>query len=187
MKRVLLYSMGLSTAVSLFAAGAFAAPAGDTEAKKTAKSAMEKDYMAGDFELALQKLKLADSLCETRGCTGAVRAQIYASQAIIHWVGKEDKDTAAEEMKSAVKSEPKYRLTDEYASPDMIAKFDAVKREVTAPPPPPPPPPAKSAAAPAPPAAPAAPERDPQQEEFRRSVESRKTQYAREAEEAQRA
>jgi hypothetical protein len=175
MKRFFGFWVVLGVAACLFSVGAFAAPAaGDAEAKKTAKSAMEKDYMAGDFELALQKLKLADSLCETRGCTPAVRALVTASKAIVHWVGTEDKDTATDELKALVKLDPKYKMTDEYASPELIAQLEAIKQP---PPPPPPPAPAKAAA----------PERDPEQEEFTKKVETRKQQYAREAEEAQRA
>jgi hypothetical protein len=161
-----------------FAAGT---PA-DTQAKKAIKSTMDKDYMAGDFDVAVQKLKLADAVCAKQGCSPAVRAQIQGSLATVHWVGMEDHEAASQDLLLLLSFDPKYRLGDEYASPELIAALEAIR-----------PAPARHEPKPEPKAEPAAAEPDPEEAEetrkddaFHKQIEARKAQYAREAEAAQR-
>src|SRR5499427_10626218 len=170
----------LGAMACLFSVSASAAPAaGDAQAKKTVQATMEKEYMAGDFDGAERKLKAAEASCEKQGCSPSVWADINANLAIVHWVGMEKMSAGKEDLRAVVQYDPRYKMTDDYASPDLIAALDAIRKEEAA------------AAAQAPkqmtPAAAVAPAAAPAPttNEFQRQVDARKKQYAREAEEAQ--
>jgi len=184
--------------------------AGDAQAKKLLKTAMDKSYMAGDFDVAVGKLNQADALCKMRGCSPSLRAEIYGSLAIVHWVGLEDNDSALQDLRAMVKSDPKFELGDTYAPPELLQALDGVRAEgrrsaagagapvasgaappkiaPPAGPPPAVPPPAVAqaprSAAPDAGAAPKTPEEARKQEEFRQQVEARKAQRAHEIEQA---
>jgi len=168
----------LGAMACLFSVSASAAPAaGDAQAKKTVQATMEKEYMGGDFDGAERKLKAAEASCEKQGCSPSVWADINANLAVVHWVGMEKMSAGKEDLRAVVQYDPRYKMTDDYASPDLIAALDAIRKEEAA------------AAAAAPkqmtPAAAVAPAPAPTVNEFQKQVDARKKQYAREAEEAQ--
>jgi chemotaxis protein histidine kinase CheA len=179
--------VGLALCVWTMGARA-AGAAGDADAKKLMKTAMEKNYMGGDFELAVKKLRQATELCQAKGCTPSVQAEIYGSLAVVHWVGTEETGTASDDLRAMVKADPKYELDDTYAPPELLEALETIKGGGAKPPAAAPPraearPDAGAQAMPKPPAsAGAAPVS--KQDEFARQVEARKSQLARERDDA---
>jgi chemotaxis protein histidine kinase CheA len=145
--------------------------------------AADGNYAAKDYRGAVRKLGQAATLCETRGCTAPVQAQIYASLAIVHWNGTQDFDSATEALRTMVRLDPEHPL-DRRATAELRVALDTakedVRQEATA----------KAAGAQPGPATPprksesemTAQEKD---EEFRRKVEERKANHLREALDAQ--
>src|SRR5205814_7328379 len=130
MKRSLAFWMVLGAAVCFASAGARAeGTAGDAAAKKLIKTAMDKNYMAGDFDLAVGKLGQASALCQMKGCSSAVTAEIAGSLAVVHFVGLEDADTARQDLRAMIKADPKYELGDTYAPPELLQALDEVRNE----------------------------------------------------------
>jgi chemotaxis protein histidine kinase CheA len=176
----------------LWAFGAHAeGTAGDASAKKLIKTAMEKNYMAGDFDVAIGKLNQASASCKMKGCSTAVEAEIWGSLAVVHWVGIEDNETAVQDLRAMVKADPKWELGETYAPPELLQELDRIKAELrrggaaaapAAPPAAPPP------AAPPPAAPPAAKPRavDPKAaaEDTRKADEAKRAAEAKQAEEA---
>jgi hypothetical protein len=175
----------IAAAWGFLPAGAVAEPqAGDAQAKRLTRAAMEKDYTAKDYRGAVQGLGEAATLCEKRGCTPSVQAQIYASLAVVHWNGTEDFDSAVEALRTMVRLDPKHALDRKLAPRELREALDTAREDV------------RTEATPkeAPPSAtrepeseaPADPEEeglDPKEREFRRQVAARKAQFAREQEE----
>jgi hypothetical protein len=176
-------------AAACLASGALLAEssAGDAQAKKLTRSAMEKSYAAKDYPGAVRKLTQAAAQCAQKGCTPSVHANVYASLAVVHWNGTEDYDAAAEALRAMVRLDPEHALDKRLATPELKDALDTAKSDVQAdstnga---------ADAGAAPAPQARPPEPpdeDLDPaeaKEREFRRQVEARKAQYAHEAEEA---
>jgi hypothetical protein len=157
---------------------------GDTQAKKLTKQAMEKSYASKDFAGAVRKLGQAATLCEQKGCTPSVHANIYASLAVVHWNGTEDFDSAVEALRTMVRLDPEHALDKRLATPELKDALDTarvdVKVEATQP--------ATPDAGPPKPAEPPDEDLDPaeaRERAFRRQVEARKQQYVHEQEEAQ--
>src|SRR6266571_539831 len=91
----------LYAVVCFFSAMALAdGSAGDAQAKKLVKTAMDKNYMAVDFDVAVGKLNQADALCKMRGCSASLRAEVFGSLAIVHWVGLEDNESALQDLRA---------------------------------------------------------------------------------------
>jgi MYXO-CTERM domain-containing protein len=187
MKPNLAHRYMLGAAICFWASGAFgAAPAGDAEAKKTIKSAME-NYMAGDNDVAVKKLNQATALCRTQTCTPSVQGEIYSSLAVVHWVGLEDTNAALDDLRGLLKADPKATLDDSDAPPELVQAFEKLKKGAPAaadagaarPAPVAPAPPAAAPPAAAPPAVP------PKKADA--GVEDKKAEEARKAEEAQKA
>jgi len=163
-------------------ASAVAPPAPpDAQAKKLAKAAMQKNFLAKDYTGAVQKLGQAATVCEKKGCTPSMHASIYASLAIVHWSGTEDFDAAVEALRTMVRLDPKHQL-DQTLAPALLGDALDTAREdgrteggvaVGAP----------TAASAEPASEPDDPNLDPKEREFRRQVAARKAQNAREAEE----
>jgi hypothetical protein len=149
----------------------WAAPAPDDQAKKLVRAAMARSYMAGDFDGALQKLKQADAFCEQKGCTPSVRAQIYGALATVHWMGNDEYELAVQDLHAMVRLDPRQQLDDTYAPPELREALDTARVDVQ-----------KEGHEPA-----APPWASTKEEEFRRQVEARKAQAAREAEEERKA
>jgi len=103
--------------------------AGDEPAKKLAQAAMQKSYMAGDFDVALRKLGQAVTLCRAKGCSPSVSASLFGSQAIVHWVGTEDQAAATEDLRAMVKADPTFQLDDTDAPPELMAALEAMRAE----------------------------------------------------------
>jgi chemotaxis protein histidine kinase CheA len=130
MKRSLVFWTVLGAAVCLVSVGARAeGTAGDAAAKKLIKTAMDKNYMAGDFDLAVGKLGQASALCQMKGCSSQVVAEIAGSLAVVHWVGLEDTDTARQDLRAMNKADPKFELSDTYAPPELLQALDEVRAE----------------------------------------------------------
>jgi hypothetical protein len=180
----------VATAVSYSGSSVAAEPpAGDAQAKQLTQGAMEKNYVAKDYRGAVRALGQAATLCETRGCTPPVQAQIYASLAVVHWNGTEDYDSAVEALRTMVRLDPQHALDRKLATRELAAALETaredVRRESTSKEPPSA---APARAAPAPadsqPAADSEEEGlDPKEREFRRQVAARKAQHLREQEE----
>jgi hypothetical protein len=157
---------------------------GDAQAKKLTKQAMEKNYVAKDFSGAVRKLGQAATLCEQKGCTPSVHANIYASLAVVHWNGTEDFDSAVEALRTMVRLDPEHTLDKRLATAELKDALDTAKVDVqveaTQPP---------DAGARAPqPQEPPDEDLDPaeaRERAFKRQVEARKQAYAHEQEEAQ--
>jgi hypothetical protein len=165
---------------------ALAAEPGDAQAKKLIKQAMEKNYVAKDYSGAVRKLGQGATLCEQKGCTPSVHAHIYASLAVVHWNGTEDYDSAVEALRTMVRLEPEHSLDRRLATSELKDALDTARVDVQVE--------ATQPATPAAEAAPAPPPPDPdegldpaeaKERAFRRQVEARKAQYAREQEDAQ--
>ncbi len=182
----LLVSAALFTNRSLAAEQA----AGDAEAKKLTRTAMDKNYRSKNYAEAVKKLGQAATNCEQKGCTPAVHAQVYACLAVVHWNGTEDYDSAIEALRTMVRIDPDHAIEKRFASAELRSALDTAKTDVdaeknkgaTSPAPA-----AAASAAPPPQREEAPPEEDvdpaeAKEREFRRQVEARKAQYAREAE-----
>jgi chemotaxis protein histidine kinase CheA len=113
----------LSFAGALHAEGS----AGDAQAQKQIKTAMDKSYMAGDFDVAAKKLNQAEAQCQTKGCSPSVHALIFGSLAIVHWVGVEDQEAATSDLRAMVKADPTYQLGDTYAPPELLEALEKVR------------------------------------------------------------
>jgi len=130
MKSFLGRSMVLAAAACLFAMGARAGgTGGDAQAKKLMQSAMDKDYMAGNFEAATKKLSQADAICQNLGCSPSAQAQIWGFMAVVDWVGTEDYDAAIKDVRTMLKLDPQHRLDDTYAPPELLEAIETAKAE----------------------------------------------------------
>jgi chemotaxis protein histidine kinase CheA len=130
MKRSLAFWTTAGALACLWALGAHAeGTAGDAAAKKLIKTAMEKNYMAGDFDVAIGKLNQASALCQMKGCSPTVVAEIHGSLAVNHWVGVEDTDAATQDLRKMVKVDPKFELDDTYAPPELLEALGKVRAE----------------------------------------------------------
>src|SRR5258708_4174894 len=171
----------VAAAVS-FATSSVAAepPAADAQAKQLTRGAMDKSYVGKDYRGAVRTLGQAAPLCETRGCTPPVQADIYASLAIVHWNGTEDFDSAVEALRTMVRLDPQHALDRRLATFELREALDTAREDVRR---------EKEPAALAPPAASQPPADsdeeglDPKEREFRRQVAARKAQHLREQEE----
>jgi len=176
----------LGLAACFMSATLSAAEPGDAQVKKLTKQAMDKNYVAKDYTGAVRKLGQAATMCEQKGCTPTVHANIYASLAIVHWNGTEDFDSAVEALRTMVRLDPEHAVDKRLATPELKDALDTARVDVQV-----------EATQPAQPAAAAQPARPPEppdedldpaeakERAFRRQVEARKAQYAREQEEAQ--
>jgi hypothetical protein len=166
---------------------ALAAEPGDAQAKKLTKQAMEKNYVAKDFTGAVRKLGQAATLCEQKGCTATVHANIYAALAVVHWNGTEDYDSAVEALRTMVRLDPEHGVDKRLATAELKDALDTarvdVRVEATQPP-------AAADAGAQAARAPEAPDEDldpaeARERAFKRQVEARKAQYVHEQEEQQ--
>jgi len=153
------------------------AGAADAQATTLTRAAVEGNYVAKDFRGAVRKLGQAATLCETRGCTPQVQAQIYASLAVVHWNGTEDYDSAVEALHTMVRLDPEHPLDKRFATPELRAALDTAKDDVRQE--------AKGGSAASPRKSQAEMTAEEKEQEFRRKVEERKAAYAREAADAQ--
>src|SRR5262245_28732655 len=96
-----------------------AAEPGDAQAKKMTKQAMDKNYAGNDYSGAVRKLGQAATVCEQKGCTPSVHANVYASLAIVHWNGTEDYDSAVEALRTMVRLDPEHGVDKRLATPEL--------------------------------------------------------------------
>ncbi len=111
-------------AVATLAAGpVFAAPE-DGAALRLDDTAMNQEYLATRFQVAIDTLKSALTLCGDEGCSGGVRAQILRDMGVVYMAGLKDEERAKESFKQAIAADPGIALDPALTNPAIQKAFD---------------------------------------------------------------
>jgi hypothetical protein len=124
----------------------------DAEATKLADQAIQDDYLATRFDVAIKKLKKAINLCKKGKCSDGVVARLHRDLGTVYIAGQNKLEPGKAELKKAVELDPEIELDESLSTPELQSAFEEVggKRKPEPPPeeptetleetPPPPPP-----------------------------------------------
>jgi hypothetical protein len=125
----LLVSSSACLALLFFAATAHAAK-GDKEAKDLARQAMEEDYLATNMTTAVGKLQNALSICEKKGCSKEILANIHGNLGIVYSAGLAAHEDAVASFKRMLGVDPSATPQSAYTSDDVTKDFQRAKAEL---------------------------------------------------------
>jgi MYXO-CTERM domain-containing protein len=121
----------VSVAACLTLSGvARAGGAGDGQATALFKDAMDRDYLAMEFDKVEKKLRQADAICKKPGCSPAVSAQVHGYLAVLEGLAHKDKEKATEELRQMLRIDFTRTLDKQYASLLLKDAFDIAKEDV---------------------------------------------------------
>lgn len=124
MSRKTVTTLGLFSVLCLVAVSA-RAESKDREASELGKQAMQQDYLGTDFKAAEQKLQKALKACGKKGCSGAVRAELHLSLAVVYIAGEKKKDKGKKELKAALAADSTVQLNPDFSTPEVEKAFVA--------------------------------------------------------------
>ncbi len=102
----------------------------EAAAKALEQRAMQEDYLATDFDKALEKLNQAAGKCGTEKCSSIVRAQIKVEVGVIQVAGKQNRDAGIASFVEALKIDSNVKVDDDLRSKEVDAAFAEAKNKV---------------------------------------------------------
>jgi hypothetical protein len=105
----------------------------DAKTEATAKGletkAMQEDYLATDFDKALEKLNKAQSQCGADKCSSMLRAQIKRDIGIVQIAGKQSHDAGVAAFVDALKADPGVQLDPDTKTKEIEAAWAEAKKQ----------------------------------------------------------
>jgi hypothetical protein len=129
--RACTFSFALTLALFAVASSAFADAKTEGAAKALESKAMQEDYLATDFDKALEKLNQAASKCGADKCVAIVRAQIKRDIGVVQ-VAKQSREAAVAAFTEALRADPNVVLDPDTRTKEVDAAWNEAKKQATA-------------------------------------------------------
>jgi hypothetical protein len=126
-----LLSIALSCAVVAVAPFARADAKTEGAAKQLESKAMQEDYLATDFDKALDKLNQAAGKCGTDKCSSLVRAQIKRDVGVVQ-IGKQSREAAIAAFTDALHIDSNVTLDPDTRTKELDAAWAEAKKQAAA-------------------------------------------------------
>ena len=102
----------------------------EAAAKALEQKAMQEDYLATDFDKALEKLNQAANKCGTEKCSSIIRAQIKVEVGVIQIAGKQNRDAGIATFVDALKIDSNVKVDEDLRSKDVDSAFAEAKNKI---------------------------------------------------------
>ena len=102
----------------------------ENAAKALEQKAMQEDYLATDFDKALEKLNQASNKCGGDKCSSIIRAQIKIEIGCVQIAGKQNRDSGIASFVDALKIDSNVKVDEDLRSKEIDAAFAEAKKKV---------------------------------------------------------
>ncbi|HEY2510829.1 MAG TPA: hypothetical protein VGI39_08235 [Polyangiaceae bacterium] len=117
--------------VTLFSAPARADGRTENAARGLEQKAMQEDYLATDFDKALEKLNSAIGKCGTERCSSIVRAQLKRDVGVVQ-IAKQNREAAVAAFAEALRADSNVVLDPDTRTKDVDAAWNEAKKQAGA-------------------------------------------------------
>jgi hypothetical protein len=102
----------------------------EASAKALEQKAMQEDYLATDFDKALEKLNQASGKCGTEKCSSIIRAQIKVEIGCVQIAGKQNRDAGIAAFVDALKIDSNVKPDEDLRTKDIDTAFVEAKNKL---------------------------------------------------------